>query len=557
MPDTSVLLSVDDLSVAFHTAAGGVRAVQNVSWSIDREETLAILGESGSGKSVSAAAVMGLIDTPPGYIPSGRITFEGRNLLATPGAERRKIYGREMAMIFQDPLAALNPVYTIGWQIAEVLQAHGMDRVSARRETIALLERVEIPDAARRADDYPHQFSGGQRQRVMIAMAVALKPKLLIADEPTTALDVTVQAQILKLLKQLQAETGMALLLITHDLGVVAQTADRLVVMKQGRVVETGTVADVFSAPQHPYTRKLLDAVPGRGDFLPSHASRRPLLEVRNLSRHFQVVRGIMRSRTGMVLKAVDDVSFDLARGETLGIVGESGSGKSTLARVLLGLDAPTSGSATFDGKPMLNLPYRDQLALRRRMQVVFQDPTSSLNPRMTIGEIIAEPWEIHPGVVPRFEQPARLADLLRKVELDPASVSRYPHQFSGGQQQRIAIARALALEPDFIICDEAVSALDVSIQAQIITLLQSLKRSLGLSYFFIAHDLPVVRDFADRVLVMWKGRIVEQGDTEAVFTNPQHPYTRDLLAASPDLDPARRPDWARPALPHSQKALP
>ena len=546
MSEPGPLLSVDDLSVAFHTAAGGVRAVQNVSWYIERGETLAILGESGSGKSVSASAVMGLIDTPPGYITSGRIIFEGRNLLHTPSAERRRIYGREMAMIFQDPLAALNPVYTVGWQIAEVLVAHGMSQSVARRETVSLLERVGIPDAARRIDDYPHQFSGGQRQRIMIAMAVALRPKLLIADEPTTALDVTVQAQILKLLKQLQAETGMALLLITHDLGIVAQTADRLVVMKSGRIVEMGGVADVFAAPRHDYTRRLLDAVPGRGDFVHSAAGR-PLLEVRNLSRHFNVTRGIMRNPNGAVLKAVDDVSFDLARGETLGIVGESGSGKSTLARVLLGLDASSGGTATFDGKPMLNLSYRDQLALRRRMQVVFQDPTSSLNPRMTVGEIVAEPWEIHPGVVGRTQRADRAAELLRKVELDPTALGRYPHQFSGGQQQRIAIARALALEPDFIICDEAVSALDVSIQAQIIELLQSLKQSLGLSYLFIAHDLPVVRDFADRVLVMWKGMVVEQGATEDVFTNPQHPYTRDLLAASPAIDPALRPDWARP----------
>jgi peptide/nickel transport system ATP-binding protein len=546
MPDHSPLLSVNNLSVSFHTAAGRVRAVQNVSWSINRGETLAILGESGSGKSVSAAAVMGLIDTPPGDIESGTILFEGRDLLTTPAAERRRIYGRDMAMIFQDPLAALNPVYTVGWQIAEALHAHGHSREDARRETIALLERVEIPDAARRVDDYPHQFSGGQRQRVMIAMAVALKPKLLIADEPTTALDVTVQAQILKLLKQLQSETGMALLLITHDLGVVAQTADRLVVMKQGEVVETGTVRDVFRAPSHAYTRRLLDAVPGRGNFTHSAPARQPLLEVRGLSRYFNVTRGIMRNQTGMVLKAVDDVSFDLARGETVGVVGESGSGKSTMARVLLGLDPASRGTATFDGKSMLNLGRRDQLALRRRMQVVFQDPTSSLNPRMTIGEIIAEPWEIHRGIVARADQPARVAELLRKVELDPAAMSRYPHQFSGGQQQRIAIARALALEPDFIVCDEAVSALDVSIQAQIIELLQSLKRSLGLSYLFIAHDLPVVRDFADRVIVMWKGKIVEQGDTETVFTNPQHPYTQALLAASPDLDPALRPDWAQ-----------
>jgi peptide/nickel transport system ATP-binding protein len=394
-----------------------------------------------------------------------------------------------------------------------------------------LLERVELPNARARFNDYPHQFSGGQRQRIMIAMAIALDPDLLIADEPTTALDVSVQARILRLLKDLQRERGMGLLMITHDLGIVEGMADRVVVMNGGEIVETGPVKDVFSAPQHPYTRNLLSAIPGREGYPASSRTKHgaePLITVKELS------KGYPSSAKLPIIMALDKVSFTLGRGETLGIVGESGSGKSTLARTLLGLEQASEGSASFRNCDMLNPTAEHQTVLQRQIQMVFQDPTASLNPRMTVAEIISEPWAIHRDVLPKQEWKARVGDLLEQVGLSRDHAQRYPHQFSGGQRQRIAIARALALKPDVIICDEAVSSLDVSVQAQVIALLRSLKDDYGLSYIFIAHDLPVVRSFADRVLVMRKGQIVEQGRTEELFTNPQHAYTRELLQADP-----------------------
>ncbi|MGH6903626.1 MAG: dipeptide ABC transporter ATP-binding protein, partial [Geminicoccaceae bacterium] len=430
----------------------------------------------------------------------------------------RRINGREIAMIFQDTLAHLNPVYSVGWQIAETIRAHGEASArAARARAVALLERVGIPEPGRRADDYPHQFSGGQRQRVMIAIALALRPDVLIADEPTTALDVTVQAQILALLAELQAETGMGLLLITHDLGVVAQIADRVAVMHEGRIVETGPVRQIFHAPAHPYTRRLMAAIPGRQAALrqgggPARAE--PLLRVQDLAKHYEVTTGLMRRRTGEVVRAVDGVSFDLNAGETLGLVGESGSGKSTLARTLLRLEEPTGGTARYRGQDVLELSPAELLRFRRTIQVVFQDPYASLNPRMTVAQIVAEPWAIHPDVLPKPRWQARVCELLEQVGMQAEHARRYPHQFSGGQRQRIAIARALALQPELIICDEAVSALDVSIQAQVIALLAELQGAFGLAYIFIAHDLPVVRHFADRVLVMHQGRIVEQGPT-------------------------------------------
>jgi peptide/nickel transport system ATP-binding protein len=540
------LLEVQGLAVEFHTAGGTVHAVRGVDWHVDGGEVLAILGESGSGKSVSAAAVMNLIDSPPGYVTAGRIVYRGDDLLRMPAEARRRINGRRIAMIFQDPLAHLNPVYSVGWQIAETMTAHGAaSGRAARMRAIELLRRVGIPEPERRAGDYPHQFSGGQRQRVMIAIALALRPELLIADEPTTALDVTVQAQILGLLKELQAETGMGLILITHDLGVVAELADRVAVMHEGRIVETGPVRRLYHTPEHPYTRRLMAAIPGRQARLDRGRGHRTeaLFRVRDLAKHYEVTTGLLRRRTGQTVRAVDGVSFDLHAGETLGLVGESGSGKSTLARALLRLEEPTAGRAHYRGRDVFALPARELLQLRRRIQVVFQDPYASLNPRMTVAEIIAEPWSIHRDALPRRQWPGRVRELLEQVGLAPEHARRYPHQFSGGQRQRIAIARALALQPEVIICDEAVSALDVSIQAQVIALLAELRRTFGLAYIFIAHDLPVVRHFADRVMVMHEGRIVEQGPTEQIFERPQHPYTRALLAASPLPDPdARRP---------------
>jgi peptide/nickel transport system ATP-binding protein len=538
------LLEVQGLAVEFHTAGGKVHAVNGIDYYVDSGEVLAILGESGSGKSVSAAAVMNLIDSPPGYVTAGRILYRGEDLLTMSAEARRRINGRKIAMIFQDPLAHLNPVYSVGWQIAETLTVHqAASGHAAKARAIELLGRVGIPQPERRAADYPHQFSGGQRQRVMIAIALALRPDLLIADEPTTALDVTVQAQILTLLKELQAETGMGLILITHDLGVVAEVADRVAVMQDGRIVETGPVRGIYHAPQHPYTQRLMAAIPGRQALVRDGAtaqatSREPLLRVRDLARHYAVTTGLLRRSTGEIVRAVDGVSFDLCAGETLGLVGESGSGKTTLARTLLRLDEPTAGSAEFRGQDLFALPPGELLKLRRKIQVVFQDPYASLNPRMTVAQIIAEPWSIHRDVLPRQKWQARVCELLEQVGMAPEHARRYPHQFSGGQRQRIAIARALALQPELIVCDEAVSALDVSIQAQVIALLSELRRTFDLAYIFIAHDLPVVRHFADRVMVMYQGRIVEQGPTERIFQRPEHPYTRMLLAASPLPDP-------------------
>ena len=523
---TEHLLEVRDLSIEFHTAAGTVKAVQNVSWHLDRGETLAILGESGSGKSVSASAIMNLIDMPPGRITSGQIRFGGQDLLTLSDEQRRAVNGRRIAMIFQDPLSHLNPVYTVGWQLAEAMTTHGTDQARAKAEALRLLTRVGIPDPAGALKKYPHEFSGGQRQRLMIAMALAMKPDVLIADEPTTALDVTVQAEVLSLLEELQAETGMGILIITHDLGVVAEIADRVVVMNGGVVVETGSAAQVYANPSHPYTRKLIGAAPGKGAMHQPLPPAQPVLSVRDLR----------KSYGGFT--ALDGVSFDLMPGETLAVVGESGSGKSTLARILLRLDQADGGQALWQGRDLLSMPPAELFKLRRDLQMVFQDPTQSLNPRMTVFQLISEAWVIHPDILPKSQWRARVADLLAQVGLSPEHAARYPHQFSGGQRQRIAIARALAMEPRLIVCDEAVSALDVSIQAQVIALLDGLRREFGLSYLFIAHDLPVVRDFADRVIVMRQGRIVEEGPVRQIFENPREPYTQALLAASLDPDP-------------------
>jgi peptide/nickel transport system ATP-binding protein len=501
--------------------------VRNVSWHLDRGETLAILGESGSGKSVSASAIMNLIDMPPGDITSGEVLFNGQDLLTMEAEARREINGRKIAMIFQDPLSHLNPVYPVGWQIAEMMTTHGVAAGEARAKALELMHRVGIPEADTKIDAYPHQFSGGQRQRVMIAMALALKPDILIADEPTTALDVTVQAQILALLEELQQETGMGMLLITHDLGVVAEVADRVVVMNSGEIVETGSASQVYRSPVHPYTKKLIAAVPGTGEMAaPKPEDTKPILEVNGLSKHFGV------------FAALDRVSFTVMPGETLAIVGESGSGKSTLAKTLLRLEEATEGEALYHGRDLVTIPPRELFDLRREIQMIFQDPSQSLNPRMSVFDIISEAFAIHPEILPKAQWKDRVQDLLSHVGLDASHMRRYPHQFSGGQRQRIAIARALALEPKLIICDEAVSALDVSIQAQVIRLLTGLQDEFGLSYIFIAHDLPLVRDFAHRVVVMKEGRVVEQGPVAQIFENPREDYTRNLMAASLSPDP-------------------
>ncbi|WP_343504978.1 ABC transporter ATP-binding protein [Alloyangia pacifica] len=523
---TDHLLEVRNLSVRFHTARGTVNAVNGISWHLDRGETLAILGESGSGKSVSASAIMNLIDCPPGEITSGQVLFEGRDLLTLDAEARREINGRRIAMIFQDPLSHLNPVYPVGWQIAEAGMTHGESRVEAYGRTLDLMRRVGIPEPEAAMKKYPHQFSGGQRQRLMIAMALVLKPDILIADEPTTALDVTVQAEVLSLLEELQQETGMGLLMITHDLGVVAEAADRAVVMEGGRIVESGTPRDLYHNAQHPYTRKLLAAAPGRGEMREADETREPIVQVRGLTKSYGAFTALKR------------VDFDLRAGETLAVVGESGSGKSTIARLLLKLEEASGGEALWKGQDLLQMTSRQMAPLRRQLQMVFQDPTQSLAPHMSVYEIISEAWVIHRDILPKSRWRARVTELLEQVGLQADHADRYPHQFSGGQRQRIAIARALALEPELIICDEAVSALDVSIQAQVIDLLGRLRDELGIAFIFIAHDLPVVRDFADRVLVMQRGEIVEQGPVKQIFEAPRELYTQRLLAAGLDADP-------------------
>ncbi|WMT90392.1 ABC transporter ATP-binding protein [Pelagibacterium sp. H642] len=523
---TQALLAVRNLSVDFYTARGTVHAVRNVSWSVDRGETLAILGESGSGKSVSASAVMNLLDIPPAEVVSGEVMFEGKDLLKVSYEEHRALNGKRIAMIFQDPLGHLNPVYTVGWQIIEMMTAHGRPLEMARARALELVTRVGLPEPEKALRKYPHEFSGGQRQRLMIAMALMLKPDILIADEPTTALDVTIQAEVLTLLKELQAETGMGLVLITHDLGVVAEIADRVIVMNEGEIVERGTAREVYHNPQHPYTRKLIGAAPGKGEIKQPAKEAPVLLKVTDLA------------KTYGNFTALNGVSFSLARGQSLAVVGESGSGKSTLARTILRLEKADSGKALWKGRDLITMPARELLGVRRDIQMVFQDPTQSLNPRMSVYQLISEAWDIHRLMPDRKARRARVAELLEQVGLLPEHAHRYPHQFSGGQRQRIAIARALAFEPELIICDEAVSALDVSVQAQVMALLDGLREKLGISYLFIAHDLGVVRDFADMVLVMKSGEIVERGPTEQVFNAPRHPYTQKLLAANLDPDP-------------------
>ena len=539
-PSRSPLLSVRQLAVSFGRGEREVRAVRGVSFDVGRGETVALVGESGSGKSASALSIMRLLPYPLAWHPGGAIHFEGEDVLAASPARMRALRGDRMALIFQEPLTSLNPLHSIERQISEVLLVHrGLTPRQARARTQELMHLVGMGDAVDRLGALPHEFSGGQQQRVMIAIALANEPDLLIADEPTTALDVTIQAQILSLLRELQARLRMALLLITHDLGIVRKMAARLCVMNQGLIVEQGDVASVFATPQHPYTRRLLASEPkGRPD--PARPDAAVLVEATDTRVWFPVKRGLFR-RTVDHLKAVDGVSLSLRRGQTLGVVGESGSGKSTLGRALLRL-THSQGSIAFDGVPLQGLDWAALRPLRRRMQIVFQDPYGSLSPRMSVGEIIAEGLRIHRQGGDRAAQRQRVAEVLTEVGLDAAVQDRYPHEFSGGQRQRIAIARALILRPEFIVLDEPTSALDVSVQAQIVELLRTLQRAHGIAYLFISHDLRVVRALAHEVLVMRAGRIVEHGPAAAIFAAPGHPYTQALLAAALTMDVAGPP---------------
>jgi peptide/nickel transport system ATP-binding protein len=621
LPSTaaSTLLSVRDLHVHFVTSRGIVRAVEGISYDVNPGEVVALVGESGCGKSVSALSIMRLLAKPAGRIVHGQILFEGRDLLGLSEGEMRQLRGEEISMIFQEPMTSLNPVFTIGDQITETLFMHReITKQAARARAVELLQLVGLPDAERRLDQYPHQFSGGMRQRVMIAIGLACDPKLIIADEPTTALDVTIQAQILKLMKDLSRRLDIALIVITHNLGVVARYADRVNVMYAGKMIEQGTADDIFARPRHPYTLGLLRSVPRldkpRSNKLetieglppnllapppgcrfaprcraridrctaelpplaevePKHFSAcirarqlaengpdsiglpmpeasthlrklvyhtRSVLQVKDLRTHFAVSRGITSLfGRGATVRAVDGVSFDIFPGETLGLVGESGCGKTTVGRSILRLEDPTSGQIVFDGTDITHAGGEILKSIRRKVQVIFQDPYSSLNPRMTVGQIITEPMLVYGLRASRKAARERTAELLHSVGLFDYMADRYPHELSGGQRQRVGIARALALEPEFIVCDEPVSALDVSIQAQIVNILETLQEDLNLTYLFIAHDLAVVRHISDRVAVMYLGRIMELADRDALYDDPQHPYTKALLDAVPIPDPS------------------
>ena len=567
------LLEIDNLKTWFHTRNGVVKAVDDISFTVDKGEVLGIVGESGSGKSVTVHTLMGLVPQPPGRIEGGMATFDETDLLEASPEAQRALRGKRVAMIFQDPMTSLNPYLRISEQLIEPLLIHGLaDRETALKKGVAMLEKVGILDAAERVHSYPHEFSGGMRQRVMIAMALITDPEVLIADEPTTALDVTVQAQILRLLKELQADLGVSVIFITHDLGVIAELADRVVVMYRGHIVEQGDVLSIFDHPQHPYTKGLLacrprlestfKVLPTVSDYLDEaevdgrmELSENPdaathieslqqvadpkidendlHLEVNDLQVHFPERAGIFSAPKGVV-KAVDGISFTVARGSTLGLVGESGCGKTTTGRAILNLLMPTAGSVRFAGQEIAGFDAVAMLPLRKQMQIIFQDPYSSLNPRLTIEQALTEPMAVHGIGRQHAERRDRAAALLNEVGLEARFLRRYPHEFSGGQRQRICVARALSLEPEFIVCDEAVSAMDVSVQAQVLNLLKELQLRRNLTYIFISHDLSVVKFMADTMAVMEGGRIIEQGRAEEVYANPSEAYTRRLIDAIP-----------------------
>ncbi len=613
-PGSEDLLRVDNLKTYFFSEGSTVRAVDGISYSVKRGEVLGVVGESGSGKSVSGLSLMKLIDSPPGKIVDGSIEFDGQDILRMSESEMRSIRGNQISMIFQEPLTSLNPVYTIGNQMIEPLRLHqGMSSAQSWERAEEMLRLVGVPSPGERLKAYPHQMSGGMRQRVMIAMALSCNPKLLIADEPTTALDVSIQAQILELMRELQNELGTSMIFITHDLGVVSEMCDRVNVMYAGRIVEQADVKRLFDHPTHPYTWGLLDCLPRFEDALGSRLTpivgsppnlanlpqgckfatrcpyawekchqeepplfeighgqvsrcwlhepdnkgvdarvilereiqttvekdKGPLVEVRDLRTYFPIKRGLLQRKVGDV-QAVDGIDLDILRGETVGLVGESGCGKSTAGRTMIRLIDPTSGTISYDGQDITTLPEKQLRPFRRRMQIVFQDPFSSLNPRRTVGAIIGQPLLIH-GLATRSNVGEKVNVILERVGLNQHHANRYPHEFSGGQRQRIGIARAIAAEPDFIVADEPVSALDVSIQAQIINLMQDLQEELGLSYIFIAHDLSVVRAVSDRIAVMYLGKIVELAENLEFYENPLHPYTQSLISAVPVIDPSKR----------------
>ncbi|HEV7336526.1 MAG TPA: ABC transporter ATP-binding protein [Bosea sp. (in: a-proteobacteria)] len=534
---TAPLLSVQDLSVAFRQGGQETLAVDKVSFQIARGETLALVGESGSGKSVSALSILKLLNYPAAHHPSGKVLFSGQDLIAADEDAMRKVRGNDITMVFQEPMTSLNPLHTIARQIGEILELHkGMRGEKARARTLELLSLVGIRDAESRLDAYPHQLSGGQRQRVMIAMALANEPDLLIADEPTTALDVTVQAQILTLLKELQTRLGMAVLFITHDLGIVRRIADRVCVMLKGKIVEQGPVSEIFERPQHEYTRRLLAAEP-KGRPEPVAEGAATLLEAGPIKVWFPIKSGLLRRTTGHV-KAVDGISVTVREGETLGVVGESGSGKTTLGLAILRLIS-SEGPILFLGDRIDGLKAAAVRPKRKDLQVVFQDPYGSLSPRMSVAEIVAEGLTVQQKDLSYQRQREIVAQALADVGLDPAAMDRYPHEFSGGQRQRIAIARAMALDPKFVVLDEPTSALDMSVQAQIVELLRELQTRRKLGYLFISHDLKVVRALSHRVLVMQNGKVVEEGPAEEVFARPRETYTKALLAAALNLEPA------------------
>jgi ABC-type glutathione transport system ATPase component len=567
------LLEINNLKTWFHTRNGVVKAVDDISFTVEKGEILGIVGESGSGKSVTVHTLMGLVPQPPGRIEGGTATFDETDLLGASLAAQRSLRGKRIAMIFQDPMTSLNPYLRISEQLIEPLLIHGLaDREMALKKGVAMLEKVGILDAAERVHSYPHEFSGGMRQRVMIAMALITDPEVLIADEPTTALDVTVQAQILRLLKELQADLGVSVIFITHDLGVIAELVDRVVVMYRGHIVEQGDVLSIFDHPQHPYTKGLLacrprlestfKVLPTVSDYLDEtevdgrmELSENPdaaahieslqqvadpkidendlHLEVNDLQVYFPERAGIFSAPKGVV-KAVDGISFTVARGSTLGLVGESGCGKTTTGRAILNLVMPTAGSVRFAGQEIAGFDAAAMLPLRKQMQIIFQDPYSSLNPRLTIEQALTEPMAVHGIGRNHAERRDRAAALLNEVGLETRFLRRYPHEFSGGQRQRICVARALSLEPEFIVCDEAVSAMDVSVQAQVLNLLKELQLRRNLTYIFISHDLSVVKFMADTMAVMEGGRIIEKGRAEEVYANPSEAYTRRLIDAIP-----------------------